>query len=97
MRTDEELERRDTSIETKIAQLDADGIADLAITKIGGGITTLATEVRLFRGAKGGGFELEPAQSFRTPDSRRSSISSMSTAMGGSKCCTPCPRSPSYR
>ncbi|MBK8011320.1 MAG: VCBS repeat-containing protein [Deltaproteobacteria bacterium] len=67
VRTDEELERRDTSIETKIAQLDADGIADLAITKIGGGITTLATEVRLFRGAKGGGFELEPAQSFQDP------------------------------
>ncbi|MCB9655083.1 MAG: VCBS repeat-containing protein [Deltaproteobacteria bacterium] len=67
VRTDEELERRDTSIETKVAQLDADGIADLAITKIGGGITTLATEVRLYRGQKSGGFDLEPAQSFDDP------------------------------
>lgn len=62
--TKEELENRDTGVSAQVEDLDGDGIADLALTKIGGGITTLASEVRLHRGRKGGGFEEKPAQVF---------------------------------
>lgn len=64
MRTPSELETRDTALSAHVQDLDADGIADLALTKIGGGITTLKTEVRLYRGRPGGGFQPEPAQRF---------------------------------
>ena len=64
MRNPSELETRDTSISAHVQDLDRDGIADLALTKIGGGITTLKTEVRLHRGLPGGGFQREPAQRF---------------------------------
>lgn len=60
-----ELESRDVRVSTMVRDLDADGIADLVITKIGGGITTLHTELRLFRGLKGGGFSKAPAQVFK--------------------------------
>jgi hypothetical protein len=62
--TEEELENRDTFVSSHVQDIDGDGIADLAITKIGGGITTLASEVRIYRGRKGGGFETKPAQVF---------------------------------
>jgi hypothetical protein len=63
--TSEELENRDTFVSSHVQDIDGDGIADLSITKIGGGITTLASEVRIYRGRKGGGFETKPAQNFR--------------------------------
>ncbi len=64
MLTKDELTSRDVRVSAKVRDLDADGIADLALEKIGGGITTLATEVRLYRGLKGGGFSARPVQVF---------------------------------
>jgi hypothetical protein len=58
----DELESRDVHVSARVRDLDADGVADLVLGKIGGGVTTLATEVRLHRGLKGGGFEEAPAQ-----------------------------------
>jgi hypothetical protein len=63
--TPQELENRDTGLSAEVQDLDADGVADLTITKIGGGITTLASEVRIYRGRSGGGFEETPAQVFK--------------------------------
>ncbi len=59
-----ELESRDVRVSSRVQDLDGDGIADLVITKIGGGITTLHTELRLFRGQKEGGFSRSPTQVF---------------------------------
>lgn len=64
IRTPDELESRDVRVAAKVKDLDGDGIADLAVGKIGGGVTTLKTEVRLYRGLKGGGFSKSPAQVF---------------------------------
>lgn len=64
VRTPEELESNDTTISAQVRDLDADGIADMVVTKIGGGITTLHTEVRLYAGQKGGGFSKKPTQAF---------------------------------
>lgn len=64
VRTPEELESRDVRVSAKVRDLDGDGIADIAVSKIGGGITTLRTEVRLYRGEKGGGFSKAPVQVF---------------------------------
>lgn len=64
MLTADELESRDVRTSAKVLDLDGDGIADLALEKIGGGITTLRAEVRLYRGLKGGGFSDKPAQVF---------------------------------
>lgn len=64
MRTPAELESRDTEVSAEIVDFDGDGIADLCLTKIGGGVTTLATEVRLHKGLKGGGFSPKPTQKF---------------------------------
>ncbi len=61
-RSADELETRDVGVDATVLDLDGDGIADLALTKIGGGITTLKTEVRFYRGKKGGGFDDQPAQ-----------------------------------
>ncbi len=65
VRSREELESRDQRVSGLVQDLDGDGIADFVVSKIGGGITTLKTELRLFRGRKGGGFEDAPAQVFR--------------------------------
>jgi VCBS repeat protein len=65
VRTPTELQVRDAGVYTLIQDLDGDGVADACVTKIAGGITTLATEVRLYRGLKGGGFEEKPAQIFK--------------------------------
>jgi hypothetical protein len=65
VRTPQELQVRDAGVYTVIQDLDGDGIADACVTKIAGGITTLATEVRIYRGVKGGGFEEKPAQVFK--------------------------------
>lgn len=64
VRSKAELESRDTRVSAKVRDLDGDGIADLALGKIGGGITTLKTELRLYKGVKGGGFGDTPAQVF---------------------------------
>lgn len=65
IRTPTELEQRDSGVSTQVLDLDGDGIADACVTKIAGGITTLASEVRFYRGLKGGGFEDRPAQVFK--------------------------------
>ena len=61
----EELESRDQRVSGQVQDLDGDGVADFIVSKIGGGITTLKTELLLFRGQKGGGFASRPAQTFR--------------------------------
>ena len=63
--TADELESRDVHLSARVRDLDGDGVADLVLSKIGGGITTLATEVRLHRGLKGGGFSETPTQVLR--------------------------------
>lgn len=65
VRTPAELESRDAGVSSVVQDLDGDGIADLCIQKIAGGITSLVTETYLFRGVRGGGFEERPVQSFR--------------------------------
>jgi hypothetical protein len=65
LRTPRELAVQDTDISAEVADLDGDGVADVSLTKIGGGLTTMKTETYLYRGVKGGGFEKEPAQSFK--------------------------------
>lgn len=62
--TKSERESRDVGISAQIVDVDQDGIADLCLSKIGGGITTLKTEVRLYKGKKGGGFDRKPTQVF---------------------------------
>lgn len=64
IRSRDELESRDVRVSAKVKDLDGDGIADLAVGKIGGGVTTLRTEVRMYRGQKGGGFSDKPVQVF---------------------------------
>ncbi len=64
LRSAAELDARDTEVGGQVLDLDADGVADLALTKIGGGITTLRTETRIHLGRKGGGFVERPAQVF---------------------------------
>ena len=59
-----ELESRDQRVSALVQDLDGDGVADCVVSKIGGGITTLRTELRLFRGRSGGGFEPSAAQVF---------------------------------
>ena len=65
VRNREELESRDQRVSGHVQDLDGDGVADFVVSKIGGGITTLKTEMRLFRGRRGGGFETAPAQVFK--------------------------------
>ncbi len=65
VRTKAELESRDQRVSAEITDLDSDGIADLVLTKIGGGVRTLKTELRLFRGLRDGGFSDKPVQTFK--------------------------------
>ncbi len=65
MRTQEELETRDAELAATVKDFDGDGVADLCLTKIAGGVTTLRSEVRFHRGRKGGGFEVRPSQTFK--------------------------------
>lgn len=66
MRTREELRSDDAFVSASVQDLDGDGIADLALTKVSGGLTNFRTEIRLHRGEKGGGYASEPAQVFQT-------------------------------
>lgn len=61
----EEITARDTEITIDVLDIDSDGIADLSASKIGGGVTTLKSETRIYLGKKGGGFSDEPSQVFR--------------------------------
>ena len=65
MLTPEELESRDVRVSARVRDLDGDGIADLVLDKIGGGVTTLRTEMRLYRGRPGGGFSDKAVQTFK--------------------------------
>ncbi len=64
IRTEDEERTGGAVVSAEIADLDGDGIADLALTKVGGGLTNLRTEVRLYRGEAGGGFSTDPLQRF---------------------------------
>jgi len=64
LRTAEEIENRDATLYATVAHLDGDGVADLALAKSSGGLTTFRSEVRLHRGLEGGGFASEPTQTF---------------------------------
>lgn len=64
IRTPEEMETRDSGVSVQLMDLDGDLVADACVSKISGGITSLATETRLYRGVKGGGFEPKAAQVF---------------------------------
>ncbi|MEO1234164.1 MAG: hypothetical protein AAFZ18_35245, partial [Myxococcota bacterium] len=54
MRTPEEERAGTASVIARLTDLDQDGIVDLALTKVAGGLTDLRTEIRLHRGEKGG-------------------------------------------
>jgi hypothetical protein len=64
LRTPAEIENRDATLYSTVVHLDGDGVADLCISKSAGGLTTFRSEVQLYRGVRGGGFEPEPAQVF---------------------------------
>lgn len=64
LRTRAEVENRDATLYATVAHLDRDGIADLCLAKSSGGLTSFRSEVRMYRGLEGGGFEPEPAQTF---------------------------------
>jgi hypothetical protein len=64
LRTRAEVENRDATLYSTVAHLDGDGVADLCLSKSSGGLTSFKSEVRLYRGVRGGGFETKPAQVF---------------------------------
>jgi hypothetical protein len=61
----QEQASRDTEMSLDVLDIDQDGIADLSATKIGGGITNLRSETRIYRGQSGGGFSPQPDQVFK--------------------------------
>jgi hypothetical protein len=63
--TPEEQAARDVEMTVDVVDLDDDGIADLSANKVGGGLTNIRSETRLYRGRRGGGFEDRPAQTFK--------------------------------
>lgn len=65
VRSAEEQRRGEASVSARVKDLDGDGIADVALTKVSGGLTNLRTEIRLHRGRAGGGFEARPVQVFQ--------------------------------
>jgi hypothetical protein len=66
IRTPEEQRTGAASVSAALEDFDGDGLADLALTKVSGGLTDMKTEIRLFRGEKGGGFATPPRQRFET-------------------------------
>lgn len=64
MRTPEEERTGAASVGAEVVDIDGDGIADLVLTKVSGGLTDLKTEIRLYPGEKGGGFASKPRQTF---------------------------------
>jgi hypothetical protein len=64
VRTDEEIETREAFVGAVVQDLDGDGVADLALSKLAGGLTNLRSRVWLYAGRPGGGFEARPSQSF---------------------------------
>lgn len=66
MRTAEEARRGTGAVSSQVQDLDGDGIADLVLSKVAGGLTDLHTEMRFHRGERGGGFEGRPAQTLRS-------------------------------
>jgi hypothetical protein len=65
MLTPEEQAARDTELTMDVQDIDGDGVADLSATKIGGGVTNLRSETRIYLGKKGGGFASSPVQVFK--------------------------------
>jgi hypothetical protein len=65
VRTPEEEKRLDNEVTAQVLDINGDRRADVIITKIGGGITTLRTETVIFTGQADGGFSKGPAQVFR--------------------------------
>ncbi len=62
MRSDAELQARDTVVDVQVVDIDGDGIADISATKIGGGLLNMESHIALYRGVRGGGFEAAPSQ-----------------------------------
>lgn len=65
LRTPEEERKGSGTVMSQLEDLDGDGIVDLVLTKVAGGLSNLHTEVRFHRGEKGGGFSSQPVQTFR--------------------------------
>lgn len=66
MRTPEEEREGTASVLARLSDVDGDGRADLALTKVSGGLTDLRTEIHLHRAVKGG-FGPKPVQIFKSP------------------------------
>jgi len=60
--TTEEQASGDMDVYVEAIDINGDGIADLSANKLGGGITNLRTETRIYLGQKGGGFSPSPTQ-----------------------------------
>lgn len=65
--TPEEQSTHDSEMTMDVGDLDGDGVADLSLGKIGGGLTNLKSETRIYLGKRGGGFAASPAQVFKEP------------------------------
>lgn len=65
VRTPEEEKRVDNEVTAQVLDVNGDRRADVVITKIGGGITTLRTETFIFLGQADGAFSKAPSQVFR--------------------------------
>ncbi|MFO0727373.1 MAG: VCBS repeat-containing protein [Myxococcota bacterium] len=65
--TPEEQSTHDSELTLDVGDLDGDGIADVSVSKIGGGLTTLKSETRIYLGKPGGGFGNAPVQTFKEP------------------------------
>jgi len=63
-RTDDEAVRGSAHLATVVRDLDGDGIADLAVNKISGGLGQMRAETSFYYGRRGGGFG-PPAQMIR--------------------------------
>ncbi|MCC7386179.1 MAG: VCBS repeat-containing protein [Deltaproteobacteria bacterium] len=63
--TPDEQASRDTEISLDVVDVDGDGIADVSASKIGGGITNIHSETRIYGGIKGGGLTNAPLQVFK--------------------------------
>jgi len=63
--TPDEQAARDVEMSLDVVDVDDDGLADLCANKVGGGLTNLRSETRLYLGRPGGGFAPTASQTWK--------------------------------